>query len=199
MARSLSGYCHAPGKLLPDFSVGNCQQQQICRLCSRAALSCQRNGRWTILCRKREHLTIGSSDHRAMSLVGQGSTSSLDLQFVFASFLTIYGIAVYYGDVQFYRDAPLHEACRRLLERRRVRRTAGGADARSRGWAGDSRFWRDPQTSMGGARARKAGWVSGDLLCTPRQRRDLDANHVPEECRGKHFCVRPSADQEGSR
>jgi len=25
-----------------------------------------------------------------------------------------------------------------------------------------------------------------------------DANDVPEECRGKHFCARPSADQEGS-
>jgi hypothetical protein len=47
-------------------------------------------------------------------------------------------------------------------------------------------------------RARKARWVPGDLLCAPRQRRDLDANDVPEERRGKHFCARPSADQEGS-
>jgi hypothetical protein len=65
-------------------------------------------------------------------------------------------------------------------------------------WPGDSRFWRGPKASMGGARARKARWVPGDLLCAPRQWRDLDANDVPEECRGKHFCARPSADQEGS-
>jgi hypothetical protein len=50
----------------------------------------------------------------------------------------------------------------------------------------------------GGARTRKARWVPGDLLCATRQRRDLDANDVPEECCGKHFCARPSADQEGS-
>jgi len=44
----------------------------------------------------------------------------------------------------------------------------------------------------------KRGGVPGDLLCAPRQRRNLDANDVPEECRGEYFLARPSADQEGS-
>ena len=79
-----------------------------------------------------------------------------------------------------------------------VLRAAGGVDAGSRGWPGNSLFWWGPKASMGGARTRKARWVPGDLLCATRQRRDLDANDVPEECRGKHFCARPSADQEGS-
>jgi hypothetical protein len=55
---------------------------------------------------------------------------------------------------------------------------------------------RGPKASMGGTRASKARWVRGDLLCAPRQRRNLDANDVPEECRGKHFSARPLADQE---
>jgi hypothetical protein len=54
------------------------------------------------------------------------------------------------------------------------------------------------KASMGSSRAGKARWVPGDLLCSTHQRRALDANDVPEECRGKHFCARPSTDQEGS-